>query len=575
MIQISEQWSKNQQNRDIYLWMQLACFAFLLALFQLLLQSTEVVQDWEHRFQTLHYSMRASFQEASPLLPIVLVKIDDSSLDLLDSRSPLHRGKLAQWIEEISAQEPLLIAMNILLDRPAEEMQDLELTKALRNSGVVILRDEAASPVLDRFSIAALGQGSWQVRVDSSGTAQSICNQNKACRAGKLFHQQIWQNLQGKRGFSNPIPLPEQSWLRINYSSPKDSFLQIKVQELSRLPKKALQGKIVLLGTAFPDLYPTYRTPYGGTAQSIQEIELVAELLQTLMTKGVFKQVPTSLFSLIFFLILLLIAWAFSYYGLFRGVLYSMTGLFAGWLLISIAFAFGNWDIPFILPAGMICLFCLAASLGKSVQDKIQLLSTELELKQSKIDFLTNELHSHHLFNEFSRISVLIRQNPKVAREYLVEFAEMLRSSLKYSDQRRVPLVEQINYLRAYIRQQELIFKGKLDFTFVIDGQPEASQAAWHLFFPLLENAVKYTEPLLKMDPQKVATIQIQLNLTVDRIEFLVLNPFISGEKTASSGTGLKNLRHRLEMLYPGKGGSLELKEEAGQWIARLQVPTA
>lgn len=208
-----------------------------------------------------------------------------------------------------------------------------------------------------------------------------------------------------------------------------------------------------------------------------------------------------------------------------------------------------------------------------TVDERFHRLTTELHLKQVKIDLLTNELHSHHLFNEFSRLSVMIRQDPEAAREYLVEFADMLRISLKYADQQQVALTIQLDYLNAYLRQQQLVAKERFQVEWDIRGDLNTVTLPWHLLFPLVENAVKNATQLTRHQPDQQAILHLSLNCGPRELVFSISNPYHPSLKAPSSATGLKNLKNRLDWFYPRHTYQLAFDQTDHIWTARLSLP--
>lgn len=554
----------------------------LLSLFSLFLQSTALVQDWETRFQSNYYLLRSVYSQPQAVsIPIVLVMIDDHSLPIGTSRSPLDRQWLARLVNAIAADKPALIGLDILFERPGQEADDQALVSAIAKAGNVILRSDPHYPVLPRFAKAALDQGTVKFRFDSSATLQEICNNQTTCQSRDIFHQKIYSHFQTFTGQEKTIPPIENPWLKINFShiynlSSKKKILNfpiLRAHEIENLPEHSLRGKLILIGSGFPDLYPLYRIPLAAEKQLIQQTEVLAHLLTMMAQESYFQQISPLQVSLILAGVLLLLSFVLVYVGMLQSIGIFIIFLSGFFFLSGSAFAFWNVEIPFVLPASLLTVFIISATMLQTVQEKLFRLATELQLKQAKIDFLTNELHSHNLFNEFSRVSVMIRHNPESAREYLVEFAEMLRASLKYSGQPQVAIPHHIEYLEGYIRQQQIIYQQQLRFELKVEGNWDQIHAPWQVFFPLLENAVKYTESLIKKSTDSVTSIQIELIRRRKFLVFTVKNQFDKDVKPVSSKTGLKNLRDRLEWSYPNGGYKLDLFQEDNNWISQLQLP--
>ncbi len=560
----------------------LAVCALSYSLISVFLLNTNLMKDWENRFQARYYLWKIHFTEpeaSSP--PMVIVLIDDHSLPVNSARSPIDRIWLADLIDAVSLRKPTLVALNVLLDRPGMKLEDEKLRKAISRAGNVILRTDPFYPVYPDFAKAALDKGVLKFRLDSSDTVQEVCNHQSTCQSPHIFYKKILDYYQFANGMRPKGNHPETSWLKINFSlgsQEHDSFKiktfpVIRAHELPLLPEGAFEGKIVLIGTGFPDLYPLYRVPIAEPELMLQETEVVAQVLGMISGNNYLRSPGNYWIGTILCLLMCLIALILVYRGVISGMITSLVTivclfLFAGWI-----FSFQNIELPFVLPASMILFFTVTGILICSVQEKVFRLSAELNLKQAKIDFLTNELHSHHLFNEFSRLSVMIQHDPKSAKEYLVEFAEMLRSSLKYGDQAMVLVTVQIEYLESYLKQQQMVHGENITFRFNWSEDVVSCLAPWHTFFPLVENAVKHAEGLLKQTTLDKAEVVLDLSILDNKLVFSVTNPYNSAVQTVSSKTGLKNLQDRLVLAYPEGGFHLDFTHDDHIWKAELKLP--
>jgi CHASE2 domain-containing sensor protein len=557
-------------------------FAIVCGLLTAFLLNTPLVKDWENRFQSKFYLLKSSYSEPEAVnLPLILVLIDDHSLPADTSRSPMDRKWLADLISKIDAHDPVLLGLNILLDRTRDDVGDKKLIDAIKNAGNVILKDDPFYPIYPTFSAVALDKGTLKFKLDSSDTVQEVCANEITCQSKGIFYRKILDYSGFIRGIQAQPSYPDQPWMKINFAVAGRkvngktllSFPVIKAHEVSQLPVGAFKDKIVLVGTGFPDLYPLYRTPLSDPELMLQETEVIAQILGMIAGEGYFSALPIlwTGFGLIILLMLI------SLLLVFRGPLLSLSVslLFVIFLFVGSgwAFAFHNLEIPFILPLSVLLTFTLAGILAHGLKERFFRMETQIQLKQAKIDFLTNELHSHHLFNEFSRLSVMIKHDPGSAREYLVEFAEMLRSSLKYGDKAMVPVNVQVEYLESYLNQQRLIHKERMQFNFTSNGSFDSLQAPWHAFFPLIENAVKYTEGFLTGSSSKSARIDIELESAGGELVFTIRNPYQDGLEVISARKGLKNLRERLSWAYPRGGYQLDFKHDERLWISRLKIP--
>jgi len=87
------------------------------------------------------------------------------------------------------------------------------------------------------------------------------------------------------------------------------------------------------------------------------------------------------------------------------------------------------------------------------------------------------------------------------------------------------------------------------------------------MFIILMENAFKHGVEKLRFD----AFVHIKLKASQDSLYFEVKNNVDPEEELTKNGVGLKNLRRRLELVYP-KRHSLKVSQEEDTYTAQLTI---
>ena len=106
---------------------------------------------------------------------------------------------------------------------------------------------------------------------------------------------------------------------------------------------------------------------------------------------------------------------------------------------------------------------------------------------------IRSQLNPHFVFNALGSIQGLINTNEiDKANQYLSEFSNLLRDSLKSSDKDFVPLDSEIEMTKSYLKLEQLRFG--FEFKINVDHQINTSeiQIPSLLLQPLIENAVKH-----------------------------------------------------------------------------------
>jgi signal transduction histidine kinase len=214
----------------------------------------------------------------------------------------------------------------------------------------------------------------------------------------------------------------------------------------------------------------------------------------------------------------------------------------------------------------------------RQTQDKL-LLETELRLLQAQIE-------PHFLFNTLSNVVGLIHKDPTAAEQTLLNLTTLLRSSLQRTRAQSVTLAEELIIVQAYLEIQSIRMQGRLRYEVLPAELLESTNphqgelGAWSLppllVQPIVENAVKHG-----IDPaEEGGQIEVKAGVEGERLVITVSDTGVgivangAGGK-AGSGTGLSNVRHRLQALY-GELASMTITENRPSGVVvRLSIPGA
>jgi hypothetical protein len=196
------------------------------------------------------------------------------------------------------------------------------------------------------------------------------------------------------------------------------------------------------------------------------------------------------------------------------------------------------------------------------------------EANRSELALLRSQVNPHFLFNSLNAI-VAESEDPVKVREITSSLSEYLRFSVKQGDEGAVDLRslgEELAALEDYLRIHHIRFEEKLVSTIDAEEETRAQLVPQALIQPLLENAINYgqrTSPL-------PLVIRITAQLSKENLVVTVENSghWLEIAKRASTGTGLRNLRRRLELIY-GSKASLEIEKATQKVRVRVTLPVA
>lgn len=179
----------------------------------------------------------------------------------------------------------------------------------------------------------------------------------------------------------------------------------------------------------------------------------------------------------------------------------------------------------------------------------------DLLAHKAQLQMLRYQLNPHFLFNSLNSIRALVEADKETAKEIITELSEFLRYSLISKNFHNVPLKDEIEAIKHYFAIQKIRYEERLVVDFDIQPEAEEFPVLSFLIYPIIENAVKYgmetsSMPLKIEMKAKVENNKLSIDISntgkwVDKLES------INNNKTGT-GTGLENVKQRLENAFPG-----------------------
>jgi len=170
---------------------------------------------------------------------------------------------------------------------------------------------------------------------------------------------------------------------------------------------------------------------------------------------------------------------------------------------------------------------------------------------QAELDFLRSQINPHFLFNTLNSIyATSLKGDSSKTSEAILQLSGMMRYMLE-DDSKTIELKEEVNHIKNFLDLVLLRFKDDdpLEISFNYDLKQKNVKIVPLLLIPFVENAVKHG-----ISAKGTGVIDINLRTENDRIIFQVYNTISSLDSRikTNSGIGLKNVKRRLELLYPG-----------------------
>ncbi|MFZ6666105.1 sensor histidine kinase [Peijinzhouia sedimentorum] len=177
----------------------------------------------------------------------------------------------------------------------------------------------------------------------------------------------------------------------------------------------------------------------------------------------------------------------------------------------------------------------------------------------SEVKLLRAQVNPHFLFNSLNSIYSLALEKDDRAPEITMKLSQIMRYMVDRAHEDKILLKEEVNYLRDYLDLEKLRTGDKAEISFEVNGETDFKMVEPLLLIPFVENAFKHGINTLKSG----GVVRINLECKAKQITFTCINNFNSSIKKESTGTGINNVRKRLERLYPGRYDLFINKEDA------------
>ncbi len=200
------------------------------------------------------------------------------------------------------------------------------------------------------------------------------------------------------------------------------------------------------------------------------------------------------------------------------------------------------------------------------IREQQRVKEKETENLKTELSFLRSQVSPHFMFNVLNNMVALARKKSDLLEPSLIKLSSLLRYMLYETDEDKVLLEKEVEYLKSYIELQAQRFGKNVDIRATFEPVTDGYIIEPMLLIPFVENAFKHGTGLVPK-----AQIDIGLTLEAGKLNFRVRNRFnesIEWEKDKTSGIGLTNVKRRLNLLYPNNY-SLEITKADG-WFAVL-----
>lgn len=221
-------------------------------------------------------------------------------------------------------------------------------------------------------------------------------------------------------------------------------------------------------------------------------------------------------------------------------------------LILSLSIAYGltkNWLI------------------SKKMQQQLASDKLSAELK-----YLKAQINPHFLFNTLNMaFASAIKSNDEVTADIIEKLSGLMRYVLYESNEDKVILEKEINYIDNYINLQLQRLSPEIasQVKYEVKGNFQKLKIAPMILIPFIENVFKHGIMLSKKAEMSIFIFLSSDTLILETRNLKNNSPV--GTNKEHSGIGMKNVKERLLLLYPNQH-QLEIKNEEHFFQVRLEI---
>jgi len=200
----------------------------------------------------------------------------------------------------------------------------------------------------------------------------------------------------------------------------------------------------------------------------------------------------------------------------------------------------------------------------------------EKENLEQKLEHLKYQLQPHFFMNTLNNIHALVDIDPDKAQKCIIDLSKLMRYVLYESNVDFVQASKEIEFMSNYVNLMRIRYNEKLSFSVIT---PDDGTSVWVpplIFISFVENAFKHG-----VSNKNNSFIDIIGNIYKtesgeNRLKWSCTNSKYPKKSKKdikeSSGVGLTNIKHRLDLIF-GDNYTLDIKDEENIFSVVMDIP--
>lgn len=194
-------------------------------------------------------------------------------------------------------------------------------------------------------------------------------------------------------------------------------------------------------------------------------------------------------------------------------------------------------------------------------------LQLQKENTEAQLQLLTAQVQPHFLFNTLNNIYSKAQTESPDSAKMIMRLSHIFRFVFEEGKQALAPLESELQMLTDYINLEKMRYDERLDLHISMPAKTENFYIAPLLILPFVENCFKHGTSKMLQKPW--------INLKIEIKDNLLFMKLMNGKKSAvqhnRKGTGIENVRKRLDLLYKNKH-TLQISEDVEVFVVNLTM---
>ena len=193
------------------------------------------------------------------------------------------------------------------------------------------------------------------------------------------------------------------------------------------------------------------------------------------------------------------------------------------------------------------------------------------KMAQLESDYLRSQISPHLLFNTLNFIKFAAKHRPEQSEEAILLLTQTLDFSLSKSQHGLIPLREELNQVENIIRINQLRYDGKVTVELLKELEVNGKLVPPISILTIVENIYKHGDLLKEKYPARLSITEQQDSLTIKTENLIASYP---DSQDRGRGSGLTNLKERMESFYGERNFFLEYGKHGRYFRLELTIPT-